>query len=341
MKNSSSSTSVNSDSDSGIKSPRNALNSFSAIELFGVNNPGITKVRNTAEELVKLGDLEKLKAVFSHAEKNDFLQKSSPTKQSKENNCQGLDLLKLLRLAITEGKAEIAEWLLQEIKVKNDNQTQGLLCHAVEEQNIDIVRLCLQHSLSPNDIKKGENGNKTALYIAIEKDNLDIVNMLLDHGADINKTSAHIKFYKKSLIEIAQESGNDKVAELLSEKLQTKIDQSNARHSQGAKNSTCRCDTVSSESIAQSNLSADITDDKYAFVFSTLFLACVNAFTLSVKCYRDGFNAKDPLTACLIGLTTFCVLCAFLDIIYIARTDFSQARVESIDAQAKSCTSLK
>jgi ankyrin repeat protein len=91
----------------------------------------------------------------------------------------------LLR-AVSVGNVSDARAALQ--KKADVNYSDGFdrpLTLAVKTENLEMVRLLLEHGANPN-LRGGENGN-FALPIAIEKGNLEIVRLLLDRGANVNR----------------------------------------------------------------------------------------------------------------------------------------------------------
>jgi len=54
--------------------------------------------------------------------------------------------------------------------------------------NTEIVRILLEHGVSPDDADEGKN---TPLYLAMDKRNLEIAELLIEYGADIRAENIH------------------------------------------------------------------------------------------------------------------------------------------------------
>ncbi|KAN0109839.1 Ankyrin repeat-containing domain protein [Russula decolorans] len=128
-----------------------------------------------------------------------------------------------LHLASRAGQGNVAKVLLDKdalVNAKNDSNWTPLHM-ASQEGHLDVVRLLLGHGAEVNTQNKTD---ETALHLAAFYAHLDVAQVLLDHGADPQiknkkgETPGTLKSKSKggkTLLELAQERGDDSMAGIL------------------------------------------------------------------------------------------------------------------------------
>ncbi|KAL1844286.1 hypothetical protein VTJ49DRAFT_2343 [Mycothermus thermophilus] len=99
--------------------------------------------------------------------------------------------------------------LLEAVRAAEDFNEQWALHAAVDQRNVDLVRLFIQERGA--DINKPEERGYTPLHIALANSQEDMVRLLLELGADPTRVCPN----GKRPVELAVESGHPEIAELL------------------------------------------------------------------------------------------------------------------------------
>lgn len=127
-----------------------------------------------------------------------------------------------LYFAITKNNTEKTAALLKNgakasyIKSVGAWMKVSMLISAVNNKNIDIVKLLLEYKL---DVNWKDGFNTTALMYAAAKGNQDMVDLLLNNGADINANDGT----GNTVLTAAKESKNSDLIKYIEDKLKEKI----------------------------------------------------------------------------------------------------------------------
>lgn len=127
-------------------------------------------------------------------------------------NAYSVDGFQPLGLAIFFGRPTAAKFLLEhgaEVNSPSHNHLQVSPIHsAVASQNVELVRLVLDHGADANAL---QTGNFTALHGAAQIGSEEMINLLLEHGANPNARTIN----EQTPLTIAHAEGHKKAVELL------------------------------------------------------------------------------------------------------------------------------
>ena len=123
-----------------------------------------------------------------------------------------------LILAASSGSVECCELLMKKGALKNATGLFGSTRHtalqwAARAGQLEVVQFFLENGIGPDE----KEGTMTALLHACEHGHLDVVKVLLNAGANIRSPVADRR--EKTILELAQKSGNEELVNLLLEKM--------------------------------------------------------------------------------------------------------------------------
>lgn len=123
-----------------------------------------------------------------------------------------------LILAAIGGSVECCELLMNKGALTNATGLFGSTRHtalqwAARSGQLEVVKFFLENGIGPDE----KEGTMTALLHASEHGHLDVVRILLDAGASIKSPVGDRR--EKTILELAQKSGNEELVNLLLERM--------------------------------------------------------------------------------------------------------------------------